>query len=106
MVRDFFATGILSGEMNVTNIVLIPKKKSPAGLGDLRPILLCNVIFKIITKVLENRLKKTLETVISDNQSAFMAGRLISDNVMVSYEVMHFLKRKKERVGYSYGHKS
>lgn len=64
-------------------------------MGDLRQISLCNVLAKIITKVVANRLKSTLESVVSENQSAFMAGRLISDNVMVSYEVMHYLKRKR-----------
>lgn len=95
MVREFFISGSLNEELNVTNIVLIPKKKSPAVMGDLRPISLCNVIVKIITKVIANRLKKTLDWVISENQSAFMSGRLISDNVMVAYEIMHFLKRKR-----------
>lgn len=90
MVRDFFATGILHSELNVTNVVLIPKKKNPSVIKDLRPVSLCNVVVKIIIKVLANRLKR-----ISDNQSAFMNGRLISDNVMVSYEIMHFFKRKR-----------
>lgn len=50
---------------------------------------------KLITKVIANRLKKVLEKIISDSQSAFLPGRLISDNIMISFEVMHYLKRKK-----------
>lgn len=50
---------------------------------------------KIITKVLANRLKKVLDTIISNTQSAFLPGRLILDNIMVSFEIMHYLKRKK-----------
>lgn len=95
MVRKFFADGMLSNSLNSTNIVLIPKKKCPVFISELRPISLCNVLVKIITKVVANRLKETLESVVSENQSAFMSGRLISDNVMVSYEVMHYLKRKR-----------
>lgn len=95
MVRDFFQTGDNLEGMNATNIVLISKKKHPTTLIELRPIALCNVVMKIITKVLANRLKNVLETVISDTQSAFLLGRLISDNIMVSFEVMHYLKRKK-----------
>lgn len=49
---------------------------------------------KVITKVMANRLKEVLNVVVSDTQSAFIPGRLISDNIMVSYEVMHYLKRK------------
>lgn len=66
MVKDFFLTGELVGDINATNIVLIPKKKHPCKLTELRPIALCNVIMKIITKVLANRLKKVLDSIISD----------------------------------------
>lgn len=95
MVRDFFREGVLPSGLNDTNVVLIPKKKSPCDIGDLRPISLCNVLVKIVTKVMANRMKKLLKDVISENQSAFIPGRLISDNILVSYEAMHYLKRKK-----------
>ena len=51
-------------------------------------------LIKNITKVIANRLKGMLDQVISENQSAFMTGRLISDNIMIAYKVMHTLKRK------------
>ncbi|XP_074374476.1 uncharacterized protein LOC141714880 [Apium graveolens] len=95
MVRNFFQTGNLIDNINSTNIVLIPKKKNPTVLTELRPIALCNVAMKIITKVIANRMKKVLDSVISETQSAFLPGRLITDNIMISFEIMHYLKRKK-----------
>ena len=81
----------LPAEMNSTHIVLIPKKDRPQRVGHLRPISLCNVIYKIVAKVLANRLKRILPLVISEYQSAFILGRLITDNV--AFETCHYLKR-------------
>ncbi|XP_060961018.1 uncharacterized protein LOC133031516 [Cannabis sativa] len=95
LVQGFFATGEFPSTLNETNIVLIPKKKIPEQMGDLRPISLCNVLYKVVSKVIANRMKSVLPSVISTNQSAFLPGRLISDNIMISYEVMHYMKRKR-----------
>lgn len=99
MVRlcaDFIRTGHLPPGLNRTHIVLIPKKSNPQNMGDLRPIALCNVIYKIITKVITNRMKPLLNELIFENQSAFILGKLISDNVMIAYEAHHYLKRKTQ----------
>jgi hypothetical protein len=78
-----------------TTVVLIPKVKEPKCLKELRLISLCNVLYKIISKVLAARLKGILDEIISPNQSAFVPGRLISDNILVAYEMTHFLNNKR-----------
>lgn len=80
---------------NETTVVLIPKVKDPQCLKDFRPISLCNVLYKIISKVIANRLKVFLDVIISPNQNAFVPRRLISDNVLVAYELTHYLQNKR-----------
>ncbi|KAF5464321.1 hypothetical protein F2P56_014405 [Juglans regia] len=93
--------GVMPSDLNLTNIVLIPKTKQPEYLKDFRLISLCNVIYKVIAKVLANRLKLALPGGISKNQSAFVPGRLITDNVLVAFETVDAIRRRKRgRKGY------
>ena len=81
--------------LNDTLLCLIPKCNDPQSMKDLRPISLCNVIYKIIAKVLANRMKHLLSRIISSTQSAFALGRSITDNAMIACELLHYMKRKQ-----------
>lgn len=81
--------------INETYIYLILKVKSPQKISEFRPISLCNVIYKTISKLLANRPKRILAKVINESQSAFVPGRLITDNVLVAFETMHCIDRRK-----------
>ncbi|XP_038708495.1 uncharacterized protein LOC120003549 [Tripterygium wilfordii] len=95
-----FCLDVLNGgrsleEVNFTNIALIPKVSNPIVMTAFRPISLCNVIYKIVAKTIANRLRNILPLIISESQSAFVPGQLISDNILVAYELLHSLKNRR-----------
>jgi hypothetical protein len=74
VVKQFFESGIKPSRVNDIAIVLIPKGSHPEELKDFRPISLCNVIYKVVSKCLVNRLRPILDDLISPNQSTFIPG--------------------------------
>ncbi|KAL0309137.1 UNVERIFIED_CONTAM: hypothetical protein Sradi_5856000 [Sesamum radiatum] len=79
-------------KMNYTHVVLIPKCDNPEGVSQLRLVSLCNVVVKIASKCLANQLKGIMNSIISPSQSVFIPDRLITDNVLLAFELNHFLK--------------
>ncbi|GKV29990.1 hypothetical protein SLEP1_g38860 [Rubroshorea leprosula] len=94
-VQEFFRNDKLVRGINSSFIVLIPKKDNPIDLKDYRPISLIGSLYKIISKVLANRIKKVLPKLISGTQSAFLGGRQITDGILILNEVVEEIKRKK-----------
>lgn len=86
------STAKMLQQLNQTHIALIPKLKNPTNAAQYRPIAFCNFSYKILSKVLVNRLKPFMLDLISENQSAFVQDRQIQDNIIVAHEAFHLLK--------------
>lgn len=95
-VKKFFVEGSFPEKINETLVTLIPKIPMPKSLNNLRPISCCNFLYKIISKLIVIRLKGMMGGLISPNQSAFVGGRLIQDNLLIAQEVFHSLKRRNK----------
>ncbi|KAA3485416.1 reverse transcriptase [Gossypium australe] len=95
-----FCLSILNGNKgddlaNVTEIVLIPKIPNPSSLVNFRPINLCSVLYKIVAKTIANRMQNVIGLCIDEVQSAFVPGRLITDNVLLAYKILHTFRQKR-----------
>lgn len=87
-ISDFFKSGKLLQQVNATNIYLVPKVQNPTKVSDFRPISCCNVLYKIITKIMANRMQAILGRIISFNRAAFVPGRSIISNILVCEDLV------------------
>ncbi|KAA3481221.1 reverse transcriptase [Gossypium australe] len=94
-----FCLGVLNegkdlDSVNRTDNVLIPKTLNATNLVNFRPISLCTILYKLVAKTIANRMQDFIGQCIDSAQSAFVPGRLILDNVLIAYEILHTLRQK------------
>ena len=95
-VVDFLNHGVAPPKFHETHIVLSPKTKNSSRVTDYRPISLCNVAYKLASKVVANRMKVVLKGIVCENQSAFVSETLITDNVLGAHELMNHINKKRQ----------
>ena len=97
MVKNVFINHKMGDNTKSSHLALIPKDINPRSFDRFRPISLCNVSYKIVTKILANRLKKLLPHLISANQGGFVPHRQITNNVILIQEAIHSSLSRQER---------
>ncbi|CAN1752592.1 LINE-1 retrotransposable element ORF2 protein [Linum perenne] len=98
--RSWLVDKRIPNEAQATDIVLLPKKDNATKMSDLRPISLCNVRYRIVAKVLANRMRSIMSDIIPEEQSAFIKGRSIVDNVLIAFETLHAMNiRRTAKIG-------
>lgn len=91
-VKNFFGSRLMPKGMNDTDITLIPKVDHPEQVNHFKPISICNVSYKVITKLMTNRLKHLMKHVISPQHSNFVSGRQITDNVIIYQKTLNAMR--------------
>ena len=95
---EFHRNGKLTKGVNSTFIALILKITSPWRFNDFRPISLVGCMYKVLFKVLANRLRSVIGSVVSDTQSAFVKGKKILDGILIANEIVDEAKRMKKEL--------
>lgn len=95
IISDFWQTRNLPKGSNVAFIALIAKVESPSGFKDFRPISMVGCLYKIIVKLLSNKLIRVMDGLVGPHQSSFIKGRRILDNVLITGELLESYKRSK-----------
>ena len=97
LLRDFLEQGSFVRSLNSTFMVLIPKRGGAEDLKDFKPISLTGNIYKLIAKVLANRLKKVMNKSVNSAQISFVEGRQILDASLIVNEVIDSILKKQDK---------
>ena len=97
VMEESIVSGSISGALNSTFITLIPKYSHPEDLNDYHPISLCNLVYKLITKIIGNRMKPLLSCEVSSEQFSFMEDRYILEVVRVAQETLHIINKRVKK---------
>ena len=99
LIKNAFETGLFDERLLETLIVLTPKIEVPTLFSHFRPISLCNVVYKLISKVLVNRLRPFIMDLVGPLQNSFIPGRSTTDNVIIAQEILHHMHSSKKKKG-------
>ncbi|MCI05653.1 RNA-directed DNA polymerase (Reverse transcriptase), partial [Trifolium medium] len=99
LISTAFETGGFPPSLSETLIALIPKTDCPNNFKEFRPISLCNTVYKLITKIMVNRLRPFLTQIIGPYQSSFLPGRGTTDNAIILQEAIHSMRKSKRKKG-------
>jgi hypothetical protein len=97
MIQKSQSCSKIGGSTNSAFLALIPKEKGATSFDRFRPISLCNIGYKIITKIMANQIKNILPSIIPENQGGFIKGRNIGDNIILVQEAIHSSQSQKEK---------
>ncbi|XP_026399680.1 uncharacterized protein LOC113295564 [Papaver somniferum] len=99
-IQQIFISGNIPSKINHTHLCLIPKVKNPVLAIEYRPIALCNVLYKIVAKILATRIIPYLGLFISWSQNAFVKNMQITDNIVIAKEIFHSMNKSKAKQGF------